>query len=91
MSTNEIIKREKRKFNREKRRESFLRKWTLFRTRLLNEKLRYDDTRTIQVHKDLGGMQRDYYIKDEHLRNESSFNFVNVILEDYANNIFIYK
>lgn len=86
-----LSEKEQKKFEKDKKKEERKRRWTLLKARLLKGKLSPEDTRTIQVHKDVQGNFRNYYISNKYLQDSSAYTAVNSILEDYENHRFVYR
>ena len=87
----ERTKKEQKSYDKQKRKEVFMKNLTLLKARILKTKLDPSDTRTIQVHSDTEGKMRNFYISNPYLQTNANFTCVSSILEDYENNRFIYK
>ena len=83
--------KEQKKYEKTKKMEELKRRWTLLKAKLLRKKINPEDTRTIQVHKDAEGIERDYYIANAYLQNSTGYVTVNPIIEDYENHRFVYR
>ncbi len=86
-----ISEKEQKKYERAKKREELKRRWTLLKAKLLNGKISPEDTRTIQVHKDVQGNLRNYYIENAYLQDRVGYDSVDPILEDHENQRFVYR
>lgn len=91
MDIMEVTKKQEKVFNKMKRQEDLKRRWTLLKAKLFNKKISPDDSRTLQAHKDSQGILRDYYISNRYLQNGANYKTVNVIMEDFNNNRFVYR
>lgn len=87
----EPTEQQKRERKRQIRIEKIRQKMTLFRARLLNERISPNDTRTLQAHKDGSGALRQYYIENGYLRGSASYGSVIPILEDEENGRYVYR
>lgn len=84
-------KKDEIKYDMTKKIEEVKRKITLLKAKLFNKGIDPEDTRTIQVHKDVKGNFRDYYISNPYLQENISYTNVNALIEDYEHNKFVYK
>jgi len=86
-----ITKKQEKEFNKIKKQEDLKRRWTLLKAKLLRKGISPNDSRTLQAHEDSQGILRDYYISNRYLQNGATIKTVNVVVEDFANNRFIYR
>ena len=87
----ERTKKEEKEYNKQVKREAFLKKLTLLKSKLLKKKLDPKDTRTVQAHPDNQGRMRNYYISSPYLQNGESFDLVVPIIEDEENKRYVYS
>ena len=90
MKVKQMMSVDEKAYNKLKNRERFKKNKTLFIAKLLKRKLKKDDTRTIQQHRDNGGAV-DYYISSPYLQNSEAFSSVVSIIEDKKNQRFVYR
>lgn len=87
-SVDRALLQHQKEFDRIQKREETILKISLVFSKLFNKKIKSDDNRTIQKHKDAGD-GFSYYIASPYLQDKSSFNSVNEIIAE--NGRYVYR